>query len=195
MKEFINELYLNIETFILGIGYFGPILASLIIVFESIIPIIPLCCFIALNCMILGKIPGLIISYFATIVGCYISYIITKKLLRKPVSKLLAKFKNGDKVMNFINKCNLTNLTIIMAIPFAPAFLINIAAGLSDKLKNKIFLLSLVIGKIFMVYFWGFIGANLKECFTNPMILIKVGIMVVLAYVISTVLNKKFGLK
>lgn len=195
MKDLLNTIYTNLETFILGIGYFGPVVASLIIIIISIIPFLPLFLFIALNCMILGKGIGLLISYIFTIVGCLIAYTLVNKFLKDPFTHFLEKRKNGKKVLEFVNQTNMVSLTIIMAIPFAPAFLINIAAGLSENITKKIFLISLLIGKSFMVYFWGYIGASLKDCLTNPYIFIRIVLMVLVAYVVSTILNKKLGLK
>ena len=81
-------------------------------------------------------------------------------------------------------------LVTIIAIPFTPAFMVNIAAGLA-KLDTKKYLISLLIGKIFMVYFWGFVGVSLIESLKNPYILIKVAIMVLIAYLIA-IITKKF---
>lgn len=195
MKEWFINIYSNLEVFILSIGYLGILISSLIIVFESIIPVIPVAIFFALNCMILGNIPGLIFSYVSTIIGCMLSYLIVNKLFKQHFDRLLNKSKAGKKVISFINNCNITSLTVIMAIPFAPAFLINIAAGLSDRITKKAFFIALLIGKVFLVYFWGFIGVSLKDSISNPIVLLKIGIMVILAYVVSTIVNKKLGVK
>ena len=75
-------------------------------------------------------------------------------------------------------------LTVIIAIPFTPAFLVNIAAGLSNMSYKK-FIGSLLIGKVFLVYFWGFVGVSLIESIKNPIYLVRVGILVLVAYIIS----------
>ncbi len=195
MKEWIMNLYSNLETFILSIGYYGIFVSTIIIVFESIIPIIPVGVFFALNCMILGKIPGLIFSYIETIIGCMLSFLLVNNFLKDRFTRILNKSKNGKKVINFVNGANLTSLAVIMAIPFAPAFLINVAAGLSDKVNRKTFLIALLIGKVFLIYFWGFIGVSLKDSISNPIVLLKIGIMIVIAYLASNIVNKKLGVK
>ena len=195
MKEWLMNLYSNLETFILSIGYFGILVSTLIIVFESILPLIPVGVFFALNCMILGKIPGLIFSYIGTIIGCMLSYLLVNNLLKERFTRMLNKRKNGKRIINFVNSASITSLTVIMAIPFAPAFLINIAAGLSDKINRKTFLIALLIGKIFLIYFWGFIGVSLKDSISNPVVLLKIGIMIVIAYIASNIVNKKLGVK
>ena len=74
-------------------------------------------------------------------------------------------------------------------MPFTPAFLVNIAAGLS-KIETKKFILAILIGKIFMVYFWGFIGVSLIESLKNPFILLKVLILLIIAYIVSLFAKK-----
>ena len=78
---------------------------------------------------------------------------------------------------------------MILAIPFTPAFAINIAAGLTNYDFKK-FMVAVLIGKLSMIYFWSFIGASLKESLTDWTILVKVLIMLIITYLISLVINK-----
>ena len=71
--------------------------------------------------------------------------------------------------------------------------MVNIAAGLSNMPIKK-YMTSLIIGKIFLVIFWGFIGTSLLQSLTNPTALIKIIILVSIAYVISKIISKKFHL-
>ena len=91
--------------------------------------------------------------------------------------------------MLYLADINVSSLAMLVAIPFTPAFVVNIAAGLSDMSYKK-YLVSMIIGKSFMVYFWGYLGVNLIECFTQPIYLVKILIMVVLAYVLGKLVNK-----
>jgi uncharacterized protein YhhL (DUF1145 family) len=60
----------------------------------------------------------------------------------------------------------------------------NIVALSSKYLK------ALIIGKIFMVYFWGFVGTSLIESLTNPASLIKVIGIMLIAFFGSKLINK-----
>ena len=91
--------------------------------------------------------------------------------------------------MKKISNIDFNLLVIIIAIPFTPAFLVNIAAGLSD-IKIRKFIISILIGKIAMIYFWGYIGSNLIDSLKNPIILIKIIVIILIAYVISKILEK-----
>ena len=93
-----------------------------------------------------------------------------------------------------IDKLSLEQLTILIAIPFTPAFMVNIAAGLSN-MNTKKYLISIIIGKIFLVYFWGFIGTSLIESISNPKVLIEIGIMMLVAFILSKIVNKKYRIE
>ena len=56
----------------------------------------------------------------------------------------------------------------------------------------KKFFIAILISKIFLVYFWGFVGTSLVESFQNPTSLITVVMMMIIAYVISLVIKKVF---
>ena len=86
---------------------------------------------------------------------------------------------------------SLCGITMILAVPFTPAFMVNIAAGISN-MDIKKFLPAIVISKIFLVYFWGFVGTSLVESFKHPQNLLIVVIMLILAYLISLIVKNIF---
>ena len=91
--------------------------------------------------------------------------------------------------MDKIKNMSLASLTVLMAIPFTPAFIVNIAAGLANVGKKK-FYIALLIGKAFMVYFWGYIGTSLIESVTNPITLLKVAIITLIAFIVAKISNR-----
>ena len=191
--EVINQVVDSIVIFMMSYGVF---LGVFIIMLESIIPILPLSVFITLNVASYGGFIGILISWLATIVGCSLSFFLFRKLFRKKLYKLIKK-KDMEKLsstMKEITKIKFSSLVILIAIPFSPAFLINIAAGLS-KITYKKFLCSLLIGKLIMVYFWGYIGKSLLESLTDITVLIRICVLLVLALFISKVVEKKLNVK
>ena len=114
-----------------------------------------------------------------------------KKFLSKWVVKKISNVNLLNKCLNYIKNLTLTQITVILAIPFTPAFMMNIAAGLAD-MDFKKFLTSILISKLFLVYFWGTVGTGLLESFKNPSSLVIVLIMVVLAYLLSIIIKKVF---
>lgn len=189
--EALNELINNLLNLL---GSWGALLGCVFILFESIIPMLPLSLFITLNFMTFGSIIGFIISWIFTVLGCLMSYYLFKSAVSE---KRLNKFKENNtlkKVINVIENMNFTSLVILIAIPFTPAFAVNIAAGICRVPKRK-FLLALMLGKISLVYFWGFVGVGLIESLKNPSKLIGVVILIIIVYIISYILSKKLKIK
>lgn len=193
MMEFVTNLDNLINEFLLNIGIYGPILGCFCILIESILPILPLFVFITINFLVFGEIIGFIISWFFTILGCLLSFFLFRKKIKNWFDKKTKDKKRLNKVMHVVNKVKLEQLTAIIAVPFTPAFMVNIAAGLS-KMSFKKFFIALCIGKVFLVLFWGFVGTSLVQSLTHPIALLKVVILVLLAFVVSKIINKKFEL-
>lgn len=191
----MGELFSNFYDFIMdtinAMGVYGPLLGSLFIVLESIIPPLPLFVFITINFIAFGHVLGFIISWICTIIGCLISYFLVKKFLRNFVVKRIKNIDLLTKCMNYIENLSLTKVTVILSIPFTPAFMMNIAAGIVN-MDFKKFLTAILISKVFLVYFWGFVGTSLVESFQNPTSLITVVIMMIIAYLISLAIKKVF---
>lgn len=189
--EALNELINNLLNLL---GSWGALLGCVFILFESIIPMLPLSLFITLNFVTFGSIIGFIISWIFTVLGCMMSYYLFKSAVSE---KRLSKFKENNTlktVINVIENMNFTSLVTLIAIPFTPAFAANIAAGICRVPKRK-FLLALMLGKISLVYFWGFVGVGLIESLKNPSKLIGVVILIVIVYIISYILSKKLKIK
>ncbi len=184
-----------IDTTLQGLGIWGPIIGCLFILIESMIPILPLFVFITLNFLAFGNIFGFILSWLFTIMGCSLSFFLFRKKIQTWwYKRLKSKGLISEKTMDRITKLKFEQLTTIIAIPFTPAFLVNIACGLS-KMPYKKFLTSLLIGKAFLVYFWGFIGVSLIDSIKHPIYLLRVLILMVIAYIISKIINKKFRIE
>ena len=191
--DFIDTIVTNLMN---DIGVFAPILACLLIIIESMLPLLPLALFITIDFYYMGSLVGFLVSWILTIVGCYLSYRLCRNKLKSHFDNMLDKkeHKKLHRLMRRIDKLSLEQLTILIAIPFTPAFMVNIAAGLSN-MDTKKYLISIIIGKIFLVYFWGFIGTSLIESISNPKVLIEIGIMMLVAFIISKIVNKKYRIE
>lgn len=184
-----------IDTALQGLGVWGPIVGCFFIVIESMVPILPLFVFITLNFLAFGNILGFIISWVFTCIGCFISFLLFRKKVQTWLFKRIKK--NGlisEHTIEVITNLKFEQLTTIIAIPFTPAFLVNIVAGLS-KMSYKKYMGALLIGKMFLVYFWGFVGVSLIESIKNPIYLVRVFVLLLIAYVISRIVSKKFNIE
>ena len=74
MGELINTL----TNFV---GQFGYVSGFLLVFLESIIPILPLSVFVAVNIFTYGSIAGFIVSYLGTLTGCICAYFLCRKLV------------------------------------------------------------------------------------------------------------------
>ena len=191
MKEIIDTFVNNSTDFLTS---YGPLAGVLLIMLESIIPALPLSVFIALNIVAFGDIVGFLISWLSTVVGCMISFWFFRHFFRDKLEKFIKKkdMKKFDKVMQSINNISFSNLVILIATPFSPAFLINIAGGLS-KIKTETFFMAILIGKMIMVYFWGYVGKSLLESLTDINVLFKISFLLIGAYLISKIVEKKLN--
>lgn len=193
MGEILENLYNLIMEIISSSGWYGPLLACLLIFFESMIPILPLFVFITIVFEALGYVIGFIISYILTCLGCCFSFFLVRKLLKNFFTKKFRKNVKLDKIMKKIDEIDISYLTLLIALPFTPAFLVNIAAALSE-MKFKKFLIALLIGKISLIFFWGFIGTSLLDSLKNPKILVIILIMLGIAYLLSKLVTKKLDM-
>lgn len=192
------EVFSKIEDCIVEIinllGTWGPVFGCFLIVIESIVPILPLAVFITLNFLTFGHLVGFVISWIFTLLGCVMSFFIFRKGLYKKFKNFTISKQKLKKFMNAVSKMSLSELVVLTAIPFTPAFLVNITAGLSDMSFKKYFA-GIFLGKISLVYFWGYIGTSLIDSLKNPIILIRIFVLVLIVYIISRIVNKKVNLE
>ena len=186
-EQLFNLIYSNNIFISLILGIF-------IIILESIIPILPLAAFIAINVIIFGNFLGFIISWIATIIGCSISFFIFRKGISKYFYRHIITKKRGNELMKKISNLSFSKLVLILAIPFTPAFSVNIGAGLS-KMSYKKYLLALIISKLSIVYFWGFIGTTFIKSITDIGVLIKLGVILFITFILSQIVIKKIEIK
>lgn len=180
-----------INTFVLQLSSWGLIGGFFLIFLESIIPALPLGVFIGMNMLAFGNVTGFFLSYFSTIIGCMVSFSVFKYVVKDLVLRILNN-KTIEKVevyMEKIKKLDFNCLVILIALPITPASLINMAAGLA-KMDSKKYLLALLIGKLSIVYFWGYIGSSILKDIKNPQVILKMIILVLITYIISKIIEK-----
>lgn len=183
--------YIDIITNILK--SYGIISGILLVLLESIIPALPLGVFITLNINAYGLIMGILISWIGTCLGCYLSYSLFKFLAINFFDKHI-KNKRILKMVDSVKSISFSNLVVVIALPFTPAFMINIACGLAKMTKKK-FLAAILIGKISITIFWGCIGKSLLESITDIKTIMIVSIFILVAYIASKIVSKKLEIE
>jgi len=190
--EIINSINNLIQYMIEVITKLGPISGVILVVLESIIPVLPLSVFIALNGASFGYVFGFIISWLATCFGCVLSFIFFRQVFKDRFDRYISKkeAKRVKKIRKRIDKIKFTSLVLIIALPFTPAFAVNIAAGLSNISFRK-FLIAILIGKLSIVYFWTYVGKSLIESMMDLKSVITICLLMLVAYIISKIVSKK----
>ncbi len=193
MEAMIQNIIELLKNIVENSNYMVSLLTGIfIIVLESIIPVLPLALFIAINILVFGNVVGFCLSWVATILGCSLSFAVFR-MLKNKIEPKLTKRPIIQKCMDKVGHMKFSNLVIILSIPFTPAFSINIGAGLSNMKYTK-YLFALLISKIFLVYFWGYIGTTFVDSITDIGVLFKLGSMIIVAFVLSKLVMYKFDL-
>lgn len=194
MEIYINQLIEFLKNILITYHpLIGMIIGIFIVFLESIIPILPLCVFVALNVIIFGSAVGVLISYVGTLIGCLVSFTFFRTLLSDWLYKKFEHNKKMQNLMDRISAFNFSKLVLLMTFPFTPAFSINIASGLS-KMSYKKFMFACLIAKLPMIYFWGYVGTTLLESLTDPYALINIVAILAISYVTSKLFMKKFNI-
>jgi len=187
--------------FLSGLGIWAPIFSSILVFLEGILAFLPLFVFVTVNILslsnlfgtFLGTILGVVLSWIFCVLGSFTMFFGTRRLLS---DKFRNKIKNSPKTtkfMHLVDGLTYSQLVLITSIPFSPSFFINLGAGLSTINMKKYFC-ALLIGKFAEMIFLGYVGVSLIECLTQPIALVKVGIIMLVGYGVSIVVNKKFKL-
>lgn len=193
ISEILNTLNDNLNIFLTNAGIWAPFFSSILIFLESFLAFLPLCVFVTINVLSLGTFLGCIVSWISTTLGCFTSFLLFRLALRPVFKKFTKNNKHLYKFLKMINKMPFSRLVLIISIPITPSFFVNFAAGLSQISKKKYFY-ALLLAKTTIVIFWGVLGSSIVDCLTNPLVLIKVILMILSCNIIGKFFNKKFEL-
>ena len=67
-------------------------------------------------------------------------------------------------------------------------------SGIAGITKQK-YLISLIIGKALMITFWAYVGKSLIESLTNIKAIIFILLLLLIAYIITKYITKKFEIE
>ena len=190
----INNLNTFLNNYLQTAGLWGGLICCVLIILEPLLPFLPMFIFVTINLLVFGYVLGFIISYLCAVFGCLVCYLVINKLFSNKASKF---YKKREKINNLVDRyknIRIETLTTIISLPFTPAFMINLFAGISGMSLKK-YMTAEAIAKIFIIIFWGFFGFNLIKCLKEPKYLIVVGLMLLGGYIISKIVSKKYNLE
>lgn len=190
---FLNNFNDILNNWLSNAGIWGGIVCCMLIIIEPLLPFLPMFLFVTLNLYIFGYVLGFILSYICSVLGCGLFYFVVRKLL---INKATKFYKDKEKINSLVTRyknIKLETLTTIISMPFTPSVMINLFAAISGMSFKK-YITAEIIAKIFITIFWGFIGVNLIKCFENPKYLLIILLMLLVGYILSKLINKKYKL-
>lgn len=187
----MDKISMLIDQIVNVMVSFGPLGGFLLVLLESVFPPLPLGAIVGLNMLSFGNVFGFLISYIATIIGCIASFYLFRYLFKDKFIHWFSKSKQETikKWMDKLSNIDFNVLVVLFALPVTPAFAVNIAGGLSDISARK-YLIALMIGKPAMLLFYGYIAVSFVDSLKNPINFVKVGVLVLAAYIVSKIVEK-----
>ena len=189
----INSINSFINSYLESAGLWGGFVCCILIIFEPLLPFLPMFIFVTFNLLVFGYVLGFILSYICSVLGCLLFYILVNKLFYNKAKKF---YKDKTKINNLVTRyknIKFETLTTIISMPFTPAFMINSLAALSNMPLKK-YIGAEIVAKIFITIFWGFMGVSLIKCFEDPKYLVIIFAMLACGYLLSKLINKKYKL-
>lgn len=190
MPETLSKLINDSTILIINSGWFA---GFILILLESFLPILPLGAFVTLNVNAFGIFKGVMISWIATTLGSYLTYLVFYYISNKILYKILKKTKKEQLVesINIFRNMPITKLTLLITLPFSPSCFINLLAGVAG-IKRENYLISLIIGKGLMISFWAYIGKSFIESITDIESLAFIISILLIAYITTKIISKKY---
>ena len=190
MGETLSKLINDSTILIINSGWS---VGFILILLESFIPILPLGAFVTLNVNAFGIFYGVMISWIATTLGSYLTYLVFYYISNKIVYKILNKTKKQHLIeaTKTFRNIPITKLSLLITLPFSPSCIINLLAGVAG-IKKENYLVSLIIGKGLMISFWAYIGKNFIESITDIESLVFIISILLIAYLTTKIISKKY---
>lgn len=187
----MQELFDQITTFFINtLTELGPLFGVFTILLESVFPILPLAVFLSFNAIAFGPILGFIINWISTCLGCFLSFYTFKKGFGDRLDKKMKSDSKVRETLSYIKKISFPALVLLMALPFTPAFAINIASGLSNMSPKK-FIPAVLISKPSIIFFWSYVGMTLIKSGGDIWKIMQMILIVLLSYLVSLIIQDK----
>ena len=159
---------------------------------ESFFPFLPLSFFILWNVASFGLFFGVFLSWVATSLGNICFYFFFSFFYKKWFYKS-CHFWIKRKISSF-PMLTFSQLVLLMTLPFSPSFFITILCVVTEISFDEYFL-SVVVGKVFSVVFWGYIGKSVLSSMKDIFSLFYVVLSLIGAYFLSKILSKKMNIE
>lgn len=171
---------------------FGPLIGFLLPFVEAFLPFLPLFVFVFANATAYGLWIGFLLSWGGSVLGAYAVFLVVRKYGRARFMNFMTKHEKVQKLIRWVERNGFGPLFLLLCLPFTPSALVNLVAGLSN-IRKHYYLLTVMAGKLVMVFTISFVGYDLRALFTQPLRTAIVVIVVVLLYIIGKMLEKRLN--
>ncbi|WKA53755.1 TVP38/TMEM64 family protein [Planococcus shixiaomingii] len=192
MTEFIS--WENIYELTQSYRALGPIIGFLLPFLESFLPFLPLFAFIVANATAYGFWFGFLLSWGGTVAGSYAVFLIIRKFGQARFMNFMTRHKRVQRLIHWVERNGFGPLFLFICFPFTPSALVNLVAGLSN-IRRHYYLVTLMAGKLVMVFIVTFVGHDIRALFTQPLRTAIVAVIIVLLYIIGKILENRLNKK
>lgn len=169
---------------------FGPLIGFLLPFVEAFLPFLPLFVFVFANATAYGLWIGFLLSWGGSVLGAYAVFLVVRKYGRARLMNFMTKHEKIQKLIHWVERNGFGPLFLLLCLPFTPSALVNVVAGLSN-IRKHYYLLTVMAGKLVMVFTISFVGYDLRALFTQPLRTAIVVIVIVLLYIVGKLLEKR----
>ncbi|MBB5179133.1 putative membrane protein YdjX (TVP38/TMEM64 family) [Planomicrobium koreense] len=169
---------------------FGPLIGFLLPFLEAFLPFLPLFVFVFANATAYGLWFGFLLSWLGTVVGAYAVFLIVRKYGQARFMNFMTRHEKVQKLIRWVERNGFGPLFLLLCFPFTPSALVNLVAGLSN-ISRHYYLLTVMAGKLVMVFIISFVGYDIRALFTQPLRTAIVIAVIVILYVVGKIFEKR----
>lgn len=187
------ETLFEIETWINLFNQYqelGILIPFLLAMMESFIPALPLIAIVTINISAHGFLIGFSTSFLGNIIGSLLVFTFFRSIVKHYFIERFYHGKRLYKLLNWVDKQNPFFLFILSCLAFTPSSFINMSFGLSNYKKRQ-FIISIVLGKFFMILSLSLFGHSLANIRNQPGFVILSTIFLIAIYFLSKYMNEK----
>lgn len=148
------------RDYLLGFGYWAPLVSSLLMVFQSVIAPLPAFVVTFTNGLLFGWVWGTLLSWSSAMLGAVLCFWIARALGRPVVERLVGGTRALEVSDVFFARYGNRAILVSRLLPFVSFDIISYGAGLTPVSFRK-FLVATGIGQLPATVIYSYLGQNL----------------------------------
>lgn len=181
----------DIQHFIQQYESLGPLPGILVPFLESFLPFLPILVIIMGNALVYDLWKGFLFSWMGIFLGSLSVFGLSRKYGGRFSSYIRRRYPKTQRFFNWVESKGFTPIFIMACLPFAPSFLVNVVAGLSD-IQRRSFMIAIALGKGFMVFLVSLVGYDFFSIIQHPWKLILTVSLFFLIWIIGRILEARY---